>query len=59
VHTYKPVDELARSLQSFKRPTRPQRTSTVYRLFANFTWGYGNDYAKCFFSQSSKTNELI
>jgi len=29
MYIYKPVDELARALLSFKRPTRPHRTATV------------------------------
>ena len=55
-YMYKPVDELARVLLSFKRPTRPHRTVTVL-IISNFH--LENRYAKCFFSQSSKPNELI
>jgi len=43
-------------LLSFKRPTYRHRTATV-PIIGNFHLGYG--YAKCFFSQSSKPNELI
>jgi len=49
---------LARTLLTFKRPTRPHRTATVdLPIIGNFQLGKG--YAKCFFSQSSRSNELI
>ena len=49
----KPVDELARVLISFKRPTRRHWTATV-PIIRHFIWGWG--YAKCF-SHSSKPND--
>ena len=36
---YKPVDELARVLLSFKRPTRRHRTANTVPIMANFTSG--------------------
>ena len=49
----KPVDELARALLSFKRPARRRRCTVA--IFRNF---HLRGYAKCFFSQNSKRNEL-
>jgi len=46
--------ELARALLSFKRPTSPRRTATVPTI-RSFHLGY---YVICFFSQSSKPNEM-
>ena len=54
----KPVDELARVLLSFKRPIFAIELQQC-RLLAIFTCHLAVGYAECFFSQSSKPNELI